>query len=186
MQLIHRSESKFSGICGRWGESGENPTCSQDGGKIKSSGSHTTLKMKFFIKNFLNKCNQIHRKLWIWSHLLKKSSLEISFFVQCMLFQTTIWTLVILIEFLRVFYKKSSKFRNSFCLWISVEVIKFYLKLIFKSTTTNKVLWYCKVYVTLFLPPTLRTLPNNKVFVKKTIALSFLAPWLMFLPPSKK
>ena len=30
-------------------------------------------KMKFFIKHFFSKCDQIRRKLWIWSHLLKKS-----------------------------------------------------------------------------------------------------------------
>ena len=28
--------------------------------------------MKFSIKDFFCKCDQIHRKLWIWSHLLKK------------------------------------------------------------------------------------------------------------------
>ena len=29
-------------------------------------------KIKFFIKNFFNKCDQIHRKPQIWPHLLKK------------------------------------------------------------------------------------------------------------------
>ena len=32
--------------------------------------------MKFSIKDFFSKCDQIRRKLWIWSHLLKKSSME--------------------------------------------------------------------------------------------------------------
>ena len=32
--------------------------------------------MKFSIKDFLSKCDQIRRKLWIWSHLLKKSLME--------------------------------------------------------------------------------------------------------------
>ena len=36
----------------------------------------TAQKMKFSIKNFLSKCDQIHRKLRIWSHLLKKSWTE--------------------------------------------------------------------------------------------------------------
>ena len=31
----------------------------------------TAEKMKFSIKDFFSKCDQIHRKLWIWSHLLK-------------------------------------------------------------------------------------------------------------------
>ena len=33
----------------------------------------TTQKLKFSIKDFFSKCDQIHRKLRIWSHLLKKS-----------------------------------------------------------------------------------------------------------------
>ena len=33
-------------------------------------------KIKFTIKDFFSKCDQIRRKLRIWSHLLKKPSLE--------------------------------------------------------------------------------------------------------------
>ena len=36
----------------------------------------TPQKMKFFINNFLSKCDQIHRKLRIWLHLLKKSLMK--------------------------------------------------------------------------------------------------------------
>ena len=36
----------------------------------------TTQKMKFSIKDSFSKCNQIRKKLRIWSHLLKKSLLE--------------------------------------------------------------------------------------------------------------
>ena len=37
----------------------------------------TTLhKLKFFIKDFFSKCDQMHSFLWIWSHLLKKSIME--------------------------------------------------------------------------------------------------------------
>ena len=32
--------------------------------------------MKFYIKGFLRTCDQIRRKLRIWSHLLKKSLME--------------------------------------------------------------------------------------------------------------
>ena len=32
--------------------------------------------MKFLIKHFFSKCDQIHGKLRIWSHLLKKSLME--------------------------------------------------------------------------------------------------------------
>ena len=36
----------------------------------------TAQKLKFSIKDFFSKCDQIRRKLLIWSHLLKKSLLE--------------------------------------------------------------------------------------------------------------
>ena len=44
--------------------------------KLCDSVSCTALKIKFFIKDFFSKCDQIWRKLWIWSHLLKKSLME--------------------------------------------------------------------------------------------------------------
>ena len=37
---------------------------------------HTAQKIKFFIKDFSSKCDQIRRKLRIWSNLLKKSLME--------------------------------------------------------------------------------------------------------------
>ena len=41
-----------------------------------------TAQKKYLIKDFLSECDQIRRKLWIWSHLLKKCLTEItSFFV---------------------------------------------------------------------------------------------------------
>ena len=36
----------------------------------------TAQKMKFSIKDFFSKCDQIHRNLRIWLHLLKKSLME--------------------------------------------------------------------------------------------------------------
>ena len=44
---------------------------------------HTAQKMKFSIKDFFSKCDQIRSKLGIWSHLLKRSLIENFFFVQC-------------------------------------------------------------------------------------------------------
>ena len=32
--------------------------------------------MKFFIKDFFSKCDQMRKRLRIWSHLLKKSLVE--------------------------------------------------------------------------------------------------------------
>ena len=37
---------------------------------------NTAQKMKFSIKGFFSKCDQIRWKLRIWSHLLKKSLME--------------------------------------------------------------------------------------------------------------
>ena len=37
--------------------------------------------MKFFIKDFLSKCDQILKKLCIWSRLLKKSLMEDLYFL---------------------------------------------------------------------------------------------------------
>ena len=34
--------------------------------------ANTAQKMKFSMKNFFSKCEQIRRKLRMWSHLLKK------------------------------------------------------------------------------------------------------------------
>ena len=42
----------------------------------------TAQKMKFSITDFFSKCNQIRRKLQIWSHLQKKSLMENFIFVQ--------------------------------------------------------------------------------------------------------
>ena len=49
----------------------------------------TTQKMRFFIKDFLSKCDQKCRKLRIWSHLLKKSLMEN--FIVCAVRFLMIW-----------------------------------------------------------------------------------------------
>ena len=36
----------------------------------------TAQNLKFSIKDFFSKCDQIRRKLQVWSHLLKKSLIE--------------------------------------------------------------------------------------------------------------
>ena len=46
------------------------------GKRIEDEDSDTAQKMKFSIKYFFSKCDQIRRKLRIWSHLLKKSQME--------------------------------------------------------------------------------------------------------------
>ena len=42
----------------------------------QEKASNTAQKMKFFIKDFFSKCDQIRRKPRIWSHLLKKSAVK--------------------------------------------------------------------------------------------------------------
>ena len=42
------------------------------------------------IKDFFSKCDQIHRKLRIWSHLLKKSLMENFIFLCCVMFDLTL------------------------------------------------------------------------------------------------
>ena len=58
----------------------------------------TAQKMKSFIKDFFSKCNQIRRKLRIWSHLLKKSLMEN--FIFCAVF----W-LIFTKNFLALYYQ---------------------------------------------------------------------------------
>ena len=41
-----------------------------------SCSINTVQKMKFSIKDFFSKCDQIRRKLRIWSYLLKKSFMK--------------------------------------------------------------------------------------------------------------
>ena len=55
------------------------------------ANNDTAQKMKFSIKDLFSKCDQIRRKLRIWSHLLKKSLIEN--FIFCMVPETTeeIW-----------------------------------------------------------------------------------------------
>ena len=52
------------------------PTKKTTQNKTKKQAVDTEQKMKFSIKDLFSKCEQIHRKLWIWSHLLKKSLME--------------------------------------------------------------------------------------------------------------
>ena len=44
--------------------------------KVNELDIITARKMKFSIKDFLSKCNQVCSFMWIWSHLLKRFSME--------------------------------------------------------------------------------------------------------------
>ena len=45
--------------------------------------NNTAQKIKFFIKGFFNKYDQLRRILRIWSHLLQKLLMENFIFVKC-------------------------------------------------------------------------------------------------------
>ena len=51
---------------------------------LKCSRDYTAQKMKF--KDFFSKCDQIRRKMWTWSHLLKKSLMENFIFYAVLMF----------------------------------------------------------------------------------------------------
>ena len=51
--------------------------------KLLSLRVNTAQKMKFSIKDYFSKYDQIHRKLQIWSHLLRKSLMENFIFLRC-------------------------------------------------------------------------------------------------------
>ena len=47
-----------------------------NGHNFYASRKVTAQKVKFSIEDIFTKCDQIRWKLWIWSHLLKKSLME--------------------------------------------------------------------------------------------------------------
>ena len=73
-------------------------------------------KMKFSLKNFLSKCEQIRRKLWIYSHLLKKSFTESFIFLWTVSLGATEHVISTLICVLSLYFRFSS------CLAIGDEV----------------------------------------------------------------
>ena len=62
--------------------------------ELRTFSTYTTIttagKIKFSIKDFFRKCDQIRRKLRIWSHLLKKSLMENFIFLCNVYFSTTV------------------------------------------------------------------------------------------------
>ena len=61
---------------------------------------YTAQKIKFSIKDFFSKCDQIRRKLRILSHLLKKSLMENFIFCAVFMSQDELLSLSIHVEFL--------------------------------------------------------------------------------------
>ena len=67
--------------------------------------SHTARKIKFSIKDFFSKCDQIRSFLWIWPHLLKKSLMENFIFcayvwgMECHKRIASLWTNLLILIF---------------------------------------------------------------------------------------
>ena len=57
----------------------------------KEKYTHAAQKMKLPVKDFFSQWDPIHRKQWIWSHLLKKSLMENFSFCAVSTFINTIW-----------------------------------------------------------------------------------------------
>ena len=72
----------------------------------------TAQKMKLSIKDFFSKYDQILRKLWIWSHLLKKSLMENFIFVQCLFSYTVFEKAQMKALWKMIFTKRCSCFKN--------------------------------------------------------------------------
>ena len=77
-EILEKDEEDFLMNCSSLGKAARNELYEL---RLKEKNIHTAQKMKFFIKDFLSKCDQIRRKLRIWSHLLKKSLMENSIFL---------------------------------------------------------------------------------------------------------
>ena len=70
-----------------------------------ATGTYTAQKMKFCIKDFFSKCDQIRSFLRIWSHLLKKSLTGNFTFCVVVIFEDLLFNVV--------FYKlKSQRYKN--------------------------------------------------------------------------
>ena len=77
---------------------------------------YTSQKMKFFIKGFFSKCNQICRKLRIGSHFLKKSLMENFFF--CTVLHLNFWRFWFILGFFTI---RSDRHKQKLLLWSLVH-----------------------------------------------------------------
>ena len=122
--------------------------------------------MKIFINDFFIKCDQIHRKLRIWSHLLKKSLME-NFIFCAVKFLQRVW--IIECEFLLGFVQKgpvrsliSGMSSTRACMefdFVSIQVIESQLCLrISKILSSNLIKIFKNTWGTDFFPLSYRQL----------------------------
>ena len=125
-------------------------------GKVVS----TAQKMKFSIKDFFSKCDQIRSFLRIWSHLLKKSLMENFIFcavedkegLQHATLKSSLTSCIILID-IEYFYFEQIFVADVFCYASFLSYCKSKLQLIIKICSNYKVY----LYTMLFLRKVVRT-----------------------------
>ena len=103
--------------------------------------------MKFSSKDFFSKCDQIRRKLRIWSHLLKKSLMEILIFSQCveLFWNFSLWFLSVKKQLLSSLissrFKTSLFFRISFSFFCLFYLWFLYVFLYFEVIAFRNNMW---------------------------------------------
>ena len=87
---------------------------------------NASIYSKFSIKDFFSKCDQIRRKLPIWSHLLKKSLMEN--FIFCTVIQTITLDLVIfhaVLDTCLIYFVPILHLELRFCVFLKKRYIRY-------------------------------------------------------------
>ena len=98
--------------------------------KLKFVIVYTAQKMKFSIRDFFSNCDQIRRKLRIWSHLLKESLMGNFFFLCSDIVEKLIWS----------WLKTKGKIFQKWC--VEQDIFQLYRKYAAFSSLDNRVLYY--------------------------------------------
>ena len=113
----------------------------------------TAQKIKFSIKDFLNRCDQIRRELRIWSHLLKKSLMQN--FIYCAVLET--------FNSRMSMRKTPASFQFAItCILPPFSLFPFRKKIKFVSNSKLLMLHYCR-YKNLLMSPSSHTNDMPKV-----------------------
>ena len=75
---------------------------------------YTAQKMKFSIKDYFSKCDQIRNFLRIWSHLLKKSLMENFIFCAMVFFSKDFWSFSKFFQSISTSHSVPFKFMHTF------------------------------------------------------------------------
>ena len=135
---------------------------------------YTAKKLKFFIKDFFSKCDQIRRKVRVWSHLLKKSLMENFIFCSVIVqFKSIFYFLPKVSSILQKLLENSAKHLNKVDLslsWFHWLELKICLKLL----KERKAKWtHCLSFIFLLILQLIRWqklwLQSDQYFPSKNI-----------------